>query len=64
MRYITATIGAIFIFIGVLFVCAVLPWDLSHLKITVHLGLFSVWATPSLLIGVPLGDCDRSLLVS
>jgi hypothetical protein len=57
MKYITATIGAIFIFLGVLIVCifggAFVPADINP-RITINLGLFSVWGNLSVLVGVPL----------
>jgi hypothetical protein len=62
MRYITATIGAIFILVGVLIIGffwgVLLPADINP-RITINLGLFSVWGNLSvvigMLIGVPLG---------
>jgi hypothetical protein len=59
MRYITATIGAVVIFVLVVFLCAcvcavVLPEKVNHMKITMYLGQLRIWATPSFIIGGPL----------
>ncbi len=58
MRYVIATVGAILIFVGAfivcVFACTFLPGDINHRYITFSYGIFSLWATPSVLIGVPV----------
>jgi hypothetical protein len=56
MRYVTATILAVFVFVVVFAVCAVgcavvLPQNINHMKITFHLGWFYVFGSPALVIG-------------
>jgi TRAP-type C4-dicarboxylate transport system permease small subunit len=59
MRYVVATIGAIFIFVAAFVICAVacaiiLPEQFNQSRITIRLGWFYFWASPSVLIGGPL----------
>jgi hypothetical protein len=57
MRYITATIGAVFIFVAVVLISILVNWFLPptmQRPIAISLGLISFWATPSILIGFPL----------
>jgi hypothetical protein len=59
MRYITATIGAIFIFAAVNVVCFVvnsyLPPALQAAVLFLNLGAVTIWCTPALLVGMVLG---------
>ena len=59
MRYVVATVGAIFVFAIVFAVfvvgCAVvLPENINRMKITIYLGWFYLWVSPAVLFGGPL----------
>jgi hypothetical protein len=58
MQYITAALGAIFMFLAIILIgCVVnafLPPALQQ-KITIPLLVFSIWGTPALLVGIVLG---------
>jgi hypothetical protein len=58
MRYITATLGALFIFLGVILVGFIanrfLPPALQQ-PVVIPLGTVSFWCSPSLLVGLALG---------
>ena len=57
MRYVTAIIGAVFIFLAVIligfFVNAFLPPTMQRTT-RISFGFFSVGGTPALLLGIPL----------
>jgi hypothetical protein len=57
MRYLTATIGAIFVFVAVILISVVantfLPPTMQR-PIAISQGPLSIWGTPALLIGVAL----------
>jgi hypothetical protein len=57
MRFVVATIGAVFIFVALLAIAfvvnAFLPPPLQR-PIAVPLGLVSIWATPILFVAIPL----------
>ena len=59
MRYITATIGAIFIFVGVGIVCLLvggfLPREFNHKIIKIPIGpIFFVKTNPTMLFAIPV----------
>jgi hypothetical protein len=58
MRYVTATIGAIFIFAAVVLISFAvnlfLPPALQN-GVVIPLGIITVWGTPALLAGIVLG---------
>jgi hypothetical protein len=59
MRYVTATIGAIFIFVAVVVIGTVtnsfLPPAFQQ-PVTILTGVFGIGGTPALLIGIGLGS--------
>jgi hypothetical protein len=66
MRYVTATIGAIFIFLGVVLISFVshffLPPALQQtMTIPVIPGLFRIWGPPAVRIGVVAGIVAAAL---
>ena len=57
MHYLTATLGAVFIFAAVLVVSFLLNWFLPpglQNPVEINLGPIHIWGTPSLLIGIPV----------
>ena len=58
MRYVTATIGALFIFAAVVLISfivdAYLPPSMQQ-GIKIPLGIFMIWGTPALLVAVIIG---------